>query len=287
MEYEVSEVSHIHILDRTQEVAHSDVAYPFALDELLGRQTGAGGPSVCHLWRHPRAFVIGTKDSRLTGAAEAVRWLKDRGYDVLVRNSGGAAVPLDLGVINVSLIMPIDEKDTRGFHADFERMYVMIRQALAGHGYSIQRGEVVGSYCPGDYDLHIEGLKFCGIAQRRQVRAMIIQAFIIVEGSGAARAELVKAFYDRAGVGADSGEYPQVEPHVMTSLQERTSVRIGESGAFAGLLDSGAFTSAVIRTLQEQQFTDSYAANRTHRLILPEQAVIEDMCAKLRQRYLY
>ncbi|MBW7454596.1 lipoate--protein ligase family protein, partial [Paenibacillus sepulcri] len=51
------------LLDRTNEKNDQDISYPFALDELIGRQTGDGGPPVCHLWRHPRAFVIGSRDS--------------------------------------------------------------------------------------------------------------------------------------------------------------------------------------------------------------------------------
>ena len=56
------------MLDRTDDLSHQDVLYHFALDELLCRQTGEGGPAICHLWRHPRAFVMGVRDSRLPQA---------------------------------------------------------------------------------------------------------------------------------------------------------------------------------------------------------------------------
>jgi octanoyl-[GcvH]:protein N-octanoyltransferase len=196
------------ILDRTAELAHGqDVAYSFAIDELLGREVGGGGAPICHLWRHPRAFAIGARDGRLPGASDAARRLRSAGYSVLVRHSGGAAVPLDAGVTNVSLVLPIDGSRTQNYLADFEKMFLTIGRALSFYGIRIAKGEIAGSYCPGDYDLSVDGLKFCGIAQRRQLKAMIIQAFVLVEGSGSERAELVKSFYDeRAPSGPASAE---------------------------------------------------------------------------------
>jgi len=259
----------IRILDRTSETSDGDAARPFALDELLGRATGDGGPPVCHLWRHPRAFVLGTKDARLPGAAEAVRWLESRGYSALARNSGGAAVPLDAGVVNVSLVLPIPDGTRQDYRADFARMYALIRAAAARFGVDVRRGEVAGSYCPGDYDLSVGGLKFCGIAQRRLLRAMIIQAFVLVEGSGAERASLVRAFYDRAAVGAEPGAYPIVRPEVMTSLAER--------GA-AGLSTAEAFAAAIVGVLPA-------GAEPFDRSELPDEDAVAAVAARLRARY--
>ncbi|TVY01478.1 lipoate--protein ligase family protein [Cohnella terricola] len=259
------------LLDRTKDIAAVDAVYPFALDELLGKAVGAGEPPVCHLWRHPRAFVIGSKDSRLPHAAEAVRRLEERGYSVLVRNSGGAAVPLDPGVVNLSLILPIDERRSQDFRADFERMYALIRRAAAEYGTKVDKGEVAGSFCPGDYDLSIDGLKFCGIAQRRQLRAMIIQAFVIVEGSGSARARLVKEFYDIAGYGAEPGSYPEVRPETMTSLEERS---------VTGLDSIETFAESITRIVRDAGSKDADAP-----LVLPDAQAIVDMGRELRARY--
>ncbi|BBI36381.1 lipoate--protein ligase family protein [Cohnella abietis] len=274
MESEMAWTKDMLLLDRTEDLT-GDSSYSFALDELLCRQAGEGGPAVCHLWRHPRAFVMGTKDSRLPRAADAVRWLEHSGYDVLVRHSGGAAVPLDTGVINLSLIMPISATFAQGFRNDFDRMYAFIRQSLASLGCNIHKGEVEGSYCPGDYDLHIDGFKFCGIAQRRQVRSMIVQAFVLVEGSGVERAELVKAFYERAGVGAEPGAYPLIKPTTMSSLQERSVV--GNDGVLI-------FKNAVIETLHELQANQWWPPSE-NLLSIPQPAIIQDMGNKLRQRY--
>jgi octanoyl-[GcvH]:protein N-octanoyltransferase len=266
-------VSGMAILDRTTEAASPDVVRSFALDELLGKAAGNGGQPVCHLWRHPRAFVMGTRDSRLPHAAEAIRRLEEAGYSTLVRNSGGAAVPLDLGVVNLSLILPISE-GKQDFRTDFERMHRLIRRTVAAGGREIDRGEVAGSYCPGDYDLQLDGLKFCGIAQRRQLRAMIIQAFIVVEGSGMERGELVRAFYERAASGAESDSFPAVRPEVMTSLAER-SVK--------GLGTAKAFTEVIIRTLTE--FGAIPQSEGSAGMRWPDETAIAEMSRQLRARH--
>jgi len=265
------------ILDRTAELAHGqDVAYSFAIDELLGREVGGGGAPICHLWRHPRAFAIGARDGRLPGASDAARRLRSAGYSVLVRHSGGAAVPLDAGVTNVSLVLPIDGSRTQNYLADFEKMFLTIGRALSFYGIRIAKGEIAGSYCPGDYDLSVDGLKFCGIAQRRQLKAMIIQAFVLVEGSGSERAELVKSFYDEAAVGAKPDGYPEVRPDTMASLTER---------APSGPASAEEFSAAIVRALEDLAQPAAPASLQRFPLHRLDAEAIAGMSRKLRERY--
>lgn len=218
------------LLDLTSHIGYEPALAPFARDELLCRMVGRGGEPILHLWRHPRAFIMGLRDSRLPLAKEATSWLHDLGYATAVRNSGGAAVPLDPGVLNVSLIMP--KPDGRlEFRPDFERMAALLGRSFAERTQQIRAGEVEGSYCPGEFDLSIAGRKFCGIAQRRHANAIVVQAFVVVEGMGAERAALAKMFYDK--VAGDARDYPHVRPETMGSLSELTgrSIRAEESAA--------------------------------------------------------
>jgi len=209
------------LLDRMDDWAEPDVLHSFALDELLCRQTGIDGVPVLHLWRHPSGFVMGPRDSRLPEAALASKELERLGLSVAVRNSGGAAVPLDPGVVNISLILPLQGSASVRFNDDFQLMYELIAAALDGFGARVDKGEISGAYCPGDYDLSIDGLKFCGIAQRRLSRSYIIQAFVNAGGSGAERGRLVRQFYDTAaGSSGTDLSYPLVEAGTMASLEE-------------------------------------------------------------------
>lgn len=273
------ETGPILLLDRTRDLTEPDVLYSFALDELLCRQTGRGGPAICHLWRHPQAFVMGVRDSRLPGAEAALQRLRALGYDTAVRHSGGAAVPLDPGVVNLSLILPLaPERKDLDFHPDFEVMVGLIRSALTDTGRTVDTGEIEGAFCPGTYDLSIGGRKFCGIAQRRQNKAFIVQAFIIAEGSGAERAALVRSFYDEAGKGANPGEYPHVRPSSTASLEELAGLRPDGSALFTESVKD------VIRKLQASA-DPALLAEAASRLELPGEKAVRDMADSLRQRY--
>ena len=61
----------------------------------------------------------------------------------------------------------------------------------------IEAREIVGSYCPGSYDLSIAGKKFAGISQRRIRNGVAVQIYLCVSGSGQERAQLIKDFYKR------------------------------------------------------------------------------------------
>lgn len=228
------------IVDSTSDILTGDILYPFALDEVWARKVGLSlvSPGI-HLWRHQKAFVIGLRDRKLPYALEAMEWVEKQGYAVTVRNSGGAAVPLDPGVVNVSIILP-NPSHKIDFRQDFELMFEVIRESLGSY---VEKGEIAGSYCPGDFDLSIKGKKFCGIAQRRQTKAFVVQAFINVSGIARERAELVRQFYDMASGGLHELNYPQVELDSMASLHELTpvdSVPEYVKGLVQVLLKSGA-----------------------------------------------
>jgi len=265
------------LLDRTNDTNEPNVLYPFALDEMLCRQTGRGGPAICHLWRHPNAFVLGLRDSRLPQVAEALAWLEAQGRSTAVRNTGGAAVPLDLGVINISLILPKTAQTERHFHNDFEQMYALIRAALQSTGVHVEKGEIQGAFCPGDFDLSIDGRKFCGIAQRRQSHAYIVQAFVIAKGSGQERTQLTRGFYDRATVGGDPSQldYPLVEASSTASLQELTN--IGDDA-------SRTFTEAVKQVIRSLQTTEGMQM-ASSALSLPSADEVHAMAKTLGERY--
>jgi len=269
------------ILDRTNEPPGTEALRSFALDELLCRRAGEGGPAVCHLWRHPRALVLGLRDSRLPNAAAAARRFAAEGFDVVVRNSGGAAVPLDDGVVNVSLILPNRQPPSApaagssGFREDFERMCALIGAALAGSGGAIRQGEIAGAYCPGEFDLSIGGRKFCGIAQRRQAKARIVQAFVVAEGSGAKRAGLVREFYRLAAQDADPSRYPRVEETSTASLSELLGIGQGAAAAFA---------QEVKRALRSRQ-SESGLAAAAAALRMPSADEVRAMAEQLRTRY--
>jgi octanoyl-[GcvH]:protein N-octanoyltransferase len=201
----------------------NDILFPYAWDEWLCRQLTTDSPSYLHMWQHSKAFVLGLRDRQLPYVDQAIEWLERQGFAVAVRNSGGSAVPLDHGVLNVSLVAPKPYRSLN-FRDDFETMIDLIRQSLIPWTSYMDVGEIAGGYCPGDFDLSVKGLKFCGIAQRRQANGFVVQAFINVEGSGLKRANLVRTFYDIAVKGEQSASYPVIDAVKTSSLQELVGV---------------------------------------------------------------
>lgn len=124
------------------------------------------------------------------------------------------------------------------FNEDFETMVQLISEIISHlqeydqkytdkpekdvltRGMKVNQGEIQGSYCPGEYDLSIQGRKFCGMAQRRQVHALAVQAFILLRGKGERRTEQARQFYTQAAAAEDEGHYPEVSLNSMASLDE-------------------------------------------------------------------
>jgi octanoyl-[GcvH]:protein N-octanoyltransferase len=260
----------IAVVDAASVPLNGDVLLPFAFEEYYGRKVEQGAIPLLHVWRHKKAFVLGLRDRMLPRVRDAVRWLEERGYAVAVRHSGGAAVPLDEGVVNVSLILP-KEPGRTDLHADFTRMADLLKAAVAPYAANVAAGEIAGAYCPGAYDLSVGGRKFCGISQRRLARAQIVQAFVNVAGAGFLRAQTARQFYERAAgrVGADEGGYPQVSLESMTSLAEDTLLSGTEE-----------FVAAVKKQLSLQGVTLVPASGYD-----PDTPEIRETIVLLRERY--
>ncbi|KMY55714.1 octanoyltransferase [Bacillus sp. FJAT-27231] len=193
----------------------------FAADDTLCTSVGAGvSPPTARAWVHHNTVVLGIQDTKLPFLQEGVQLLREAGLKTIVRNSGGLAVALDEGVLNLSLIFPDTEK---GIDIDrgYEAMYLLIRQMFSDFPVQIHAYEIVGSYCPGSYDLSIEGKKFAGISQRRIRRGVAVQIYLCVSGSGSERAAMIRQFYETAKKAERTKwDYPDIQPEVMASLSE-------------------------------------------------------------------
>ncbi|HLS23213.1 MAG TPA: lipoate--protein ligase family protein [Pseudogracilibacillus sp.] len=192
----------------------------FAIEDSIATAVGKGkAPMSVRFWVHERTLVLGIPDARLPYLEDGVRYVRSLGYNVIVRNSGGLAVLLDRNVLNVSLILPSSRN--LSIHDGYDLMYTLVQQLLEREETHVQAYEIVGSYCPGDYDLSINGKKFAGISQRRVREGISVQMYLDVAGSSYERAKLVKQFYTHAKRNEPTRfSYPKVNPHVMASLSE-------------------------------------------------------------------
>ena len=209
------------IIDQSAVGIHFQATQSFGTDDTLCASVGTGNaPATARTWVHHNTVVLGIQDTKLPFLQEGIDYLKQEGYQSIVRNSGGLAVVLDEGVLNISLIFPEAEKGI-DINRGYDAMWDLIQRMFADFPHRIEAREIVGSYCPGSYDLSIGGKKFAGISQRRLKKGVAVQIYLCVNGSGKARAELVKQFYQRAKKEEPTKfEYPQIVPEVMASLSE-------------------------------------------------------------------
>lgn len=190
----------------------------FAIDDALALSVSdQSSPPILRLWSHPATVVLGIPDTRLPFIEAGIKLLTEQGYHVIVRNSGGLAVALDEGVLNMSLILP--DVKRLSIEDGYEKMFRFVKHMLRHLTTDIQAYEIVGSYCPGDYDLSINGVKFAGISQRRLRDGAAIQIYLDVEGKSRERAVHIQKFYEVSRQQVETSfTYPTVNPDVLGSL---------------------------------------------------------------------
>lgn len=211
----------LRFLDESRSAKSRSALESFAADDtlcqLVGQQQSV--PAV-RTWVHDHTIVLGIQDHRLPHLEEALPAIHNAGYQTIVRNSGGLAVVLDEGVLNISIVMT-EQTGSIDISIGYDVMLEFIRLLFPELGERIEAYEIEGSYCPGSYDLSIDGKKFAGISQRRLRQGVAVQVYLCIEGSGSERAKLVRELYE-TGVGNEITKftYPRIRPETMASLSE-------------------------------------------------------------------
>ena len=235
----------------------------FAYDDTFCSSVGSGESApVVRTWIHVPTIVLGIQDGRLPFLEEGMAFLVEKGYQSIVRNSGGLAVVLDEGILNLSLILP--EGKGIDINRGYEAMWNLIQLMLSSFPVQVEAREIVGSYCPGSFDLSIAGKKFAGISQRRLRGGVAVQIYLCVTGSGSRRAEIVQEFYARALQGEITKFiYPTVIPSTMASLSELLGEKITIEEVIAMVLttlkDLGArITTDPLNDKEQELFQYNY-----------------------------
>ncbi|MFS0635035.1 lipoate--protein ligase family protein [Mesobacillus foraminis] len=209
------------LLDQSAIGPHFHALQSFATDDTLCASVGSGdSPAAARAWVHHNTVVLGIQDTKLPYLQQGLEYLEQKGFQYIVRNSGGLAVVLDEGVLNLTLVLPESEKGI-DINRGYDAMWLMIQEMFSDLNLAIDAKEIFGSYCPGSYDLSIGGKKFAGISQRRLKKGVAVQIYLCVTGSGSERAEMIREFYRRAKDGEETKfQYPDIRPEVMSSLSE-------------------------------------------------------------------
>ncbi|NMD70012.1 lipoate--protein ligase family protein [Bacillus sp. DNRA2] len=255
------------IIDQTCLGPQFGALQSFGMDDTLCASVGTGAqPATARAWVHHNTVVLGIQDTKLPFLQDGLQYLEEQGYSYIVRNSGGLAVVLDEGVLNLTLALPEKEKGIE-INRGYEAMWQLIKQMFAdfmSKGHKIEAYEITESYCPGSYDLSIAGKKFAGISQRRLKNGVAVQIYLCVTGSGSERAELIKNFYEKSKKGESTKiKYPDISPDVMASLSELFGVNLTVADCLMRFLKSiqalgGQIYSGQLTEEEVPLFSDYY-----------------------------
>ena len=267
------------MIDQSTTGLHLSALHSFGMDDTLCSSVGSGlVPATARTWVHDRTIVLGIQDTRLPYLKNALNFLEEQGYQYIVRNSGGLAVVLDKGVLNISLILPEQDRGI-DINSGYDTMWDLIKHMFRDYGKTIKAKEIVGSYCPGSYDLSIDGKKFAGISQRRLRSGVAVQIYLCVDGSGKERAEVIQQFYAHGLQGESTKfEYPTIVPEVMASLAELLGVSLTVDQVMTKLLlslkDHAEFLFADTLQSEELPLFESYynrVVERNEKILQPFQ----------------
>ncbi|PQF23127.1 lipoate--protein ligase family protein [Enterococcus mundtii] len=207
------------ILD--QEIYQTNDFSPFALTDILTEYAKKNQQTFLHFWQYEQTIILGMKDTRTPFLSEGIKVIQDAGFTPVIRNAGGLGIVSDEGILNISLIFPQEDENKISIDEGYEKMLALTRQAFPVYADKIEAYEIKDSYCPGTYDLSINGKKFAGIAQRRIKNGISVMMYLSVNGDQEKRGGLMRQFYQQAlKEQFGTNGYPAVAPISMATLEQ-------------------------------------------------------------------
>ncbi|MBO1084759.1 MULTISPECIES: lipoate--protein ligase family protein [Enterococcus] len=207
------------ILD--QEVYQTNDFSPFALTDILTENSKKKQQTFLHFWQYQQTVILGMKDTRTPFLADGIKVIQHAGFTPVIRNAGGLGIISDQGILNISLIFPQEDENRISIDEGYEKMLALTRQAFPVYADKIEAYEIKESYCPGTYDLSIDGKKFAGIAQRRIKNGISVMMYLSVNGDQEKRGGLMRQFYQQAlKEQFGTNGYPAVAPTSMATLEQ-------------------------------------------------------------------
>ena len=205
--------------DRAGGDPEARLARDVALGEAMAR---ADSLPTFRLWQNRRALVVSRRESRLQRFEAASLRLAQEGWPVLVRDSGGGAVPHGEGILHLSLVLPRSDAPAFSIEALYRALCKPLRIALGGLGIETDLGAVPGAFCDGRFNLIHRGRKLAGTAQRWRGGPagagaiggyVLAHALLVVDHDLAAANAALNRFY------ALARSDRRVDPHASTTVR--------------------------------------------------------------------
>lgn len=192
---------------------------PIATDELFLRQVLTNNECILHIHSLENPAILGTPDTRVPFFKEALDSFYNNNLIPAVRNIGGLGIIADTGVVSFSIIMNINPS-TFSLNAGYNLMTEFIKAIFPEASSKIQAVEISNSYCPGDFDLSIDGKKFAGIAQRKVKENVVVSIYLSLFGNQQNRTRIMKEYYETGLKDQEiKYKYPKIDINCMDTLE--------------------------------------------------------------------
>lgn len=134
-----------------------------ARQEQLAEEITHDCQRVLLVWQAPQALIVGRSDTRLPRFAVAANQLLAEGWPVLIRRSGGSACPVSTNTLQIALARTATTEIT--IDSAYAELTGLIRTVLESYGMKVETCGRPSAFCPGRYDLSINGRKVAGLSQ--------------------------------------------------------------------------------------------------------------------------
>lgn len=228
----------------------------FAYTNAILRASNQLSNIVLHSWTLEDTVILGLKDQRLPHLTSALNYLKEKQLHYFMRNSGGLAVVSDSGILNFSIFLPWHLLGQElSITAAYQVMTSIVQNAFPE--LTIETGEITHSYCPGSFDLSVNGQKIGGMSQRRNKDGVVVMLYLSVNGPQMLRGELIRNFYSQGLKNeVNKWHFPDVWPTAMTTLEELLHTKISLEEANDRLINT--VTKASQPALQQTMWSPEF-----------------------------
>ncbi|WP_047042674.1 lipoate--protein ligase family protein [Vibrio mexicanus] len=153
------------------------------------------------LWQTNEDTLVLPAGSKWQQSDELAFKLKEMGWQLYARKTGGAPVPQTQGVINVSYMYAIEDDHDYSISNAYESFCDILSAFFKYFDVKVDVHDTPGSYCDGKYNLNINGRKVVGTAQRVVLKkgggkVVLAQACILIGTQADVLVEPVNLCYE-------------------------------------------------------------------------------------------
>lgn len=171
---------------------------------------------IVRFWK-TQGVILGKLDTVMPDFEKGQKVLLKAKQNLLIRKAGGLAVVCDDGILNLSILYSKHTPVIGGLNESYDFGVQLVTYLLQDQHLDLRPGEIATSYCPGKYDLSVNGQKIAGMAQYRSKDAVMLMVTLCVTGDQSKRCALLKDFYTAANSLMDP-KYPSIDVKSMQTI---------------------------------------------------------------------